>query len=75
MKLHIQGVWQNADKFVRQLAYYVQCSVLILRVCFLCSVWMDARDTTDPCDTVSSLNAECFRRNYMVNSFRLCGVF
>jgi len=22
MKLHIQGVWQNAHKFIRQLAHY-----------------------------------------------------
>jgi len=28
MKFHIQGVWHNANKFIRQLAHFSKCIVL-----------------------------------------------
>ena len=28
MKLHIQGVWQNAHKFIRQLAREMKCGIV-----------------------------------------------
>jgi len=67
MKLHIQGVWQNAHKFIRQLAYCQQSLPSTLP----CAATMVTRGNTFwnssySCELFSIVNISC---NCKVNQF------